>query len=215
MAPQAPAARVVIADRRLAAVGGAGLLPADPRIEIVGTAADGVEAVTLAAGLLPDVAMLELELPLLGGLEACATIRTLHPDTEVVVVAESEHAPDLIAALRVGARGFLLADASPAQSLEVVLDTARGQPQLSGRIAAQLLHEFAAGASSRGDALVQLSPRERDVLVALADGFCNREAAKRLRVSQAAVGAHVRQIIDKLHLRNRSEAAALATRHQG
>jgi DNA-binding NarL/FixJ family response regulator len=205
---------VVIADdHRLMREGTAALLRADARIEVVGLASNGREALTLAGSRAPDVVLLDLEMPVLGGIEACATIRRLYPGIEVLILTVSENEPDLWAALRMGAAGYLLKDMPPAQLVEAVLHAGRGEPHIAQRMAGRMLREFAGGVRSSGDPLAELSPREREVLVLLADGMRNREIADRLVVSETTVKTHVRHILEKLRLRNRSEAAAFAARH--
>jgi DNA-binding NarL/FixJ family response regulator len=157
--------------------------------------------------------LLDLEMPVLGGIEVCATIRRRHPGIEVLILTVSENEPDVWAALRLGAAGYLLKDMAPAELVEAVLDAGRGEPQIAKRMAGRMLNEFAAGGRSTGDPLVELTPREREVLALLADGMRNREIAERLVVSETTVKTHVRHILEKLHLRNRSEAAVFAARH--
>jgi DNA-binding NarL/FixJ family response regulator len=208
-----PVKVLVADDHRLMREGTAALLRTDPRVEVVGMASNGREAVALAHSRAPDVVVLDLEMPVLGGIEACATIRGRHPDVEVLILTVSENEPDVWAALRMGAAGYLLKDMPPAELVEAVLDAGRGEPRIAQRMAGRMLREFADGARSAGDPLVELSPREREVLALLADGMRNREIAERLVVSEATVKTHVRHVLEKLRLRNRAEAAAFAARH--
>jgi DNA-binding NarL/FixJ family response regulator len=208
-----PVKVLVADDHRLMREGTAALLRTDPRVEVVGMASNGREAVALADSRAPDVVVLDLEMPVLGGIEACATIRGRHPDVEVLILTVSENEPDVWAALRMGAAGYLLKDMPPAELVEAVLDAGRGEPRIAQRMAGRMLREFADGARSAGDPLVELSPREREVLALLADGMRNREIAERLVVSEATVKTHVRHVLEKLRLRNRAEAAAFAARH--
>ena len=178
-------------------------------------ACNGREALTLAESRAPDVVLLDLEMPVLGGIETCATIRDRHPDVEVLILTVSENEPDLWAALRIGAAGYLLKDMPPAELVEAVLDAGHGEPRIAPRMAGRMLNEFAGGTRAAADPLLELSPREREVLALLADGLRNREIAERLVVSETTVKTHVRHILEKLHLRNRAEAAVFAARHLG
>lgn len=205
---------VVADDHRLMREGTAALLRADQRIEVVALAANGREALTLVGSRAPDVVLLDLEMPEIGGIEACAAIRAQHHDVEVLILTVSEDEPNLWAALRLGAAGYLLKDMPPAELIEAVLDAGHGEPRIAQRMAGRILHEFAGGVPSPRDPLAELSPRERDVLALLADGKRNREIAARLVVSEATVKTHVRHILEKLRLRNRSEAAVFAARHR-
>jgi two-component system NarL family response regulator len=214
MAAEARPVTVLVADdHRLMREGTAALLSADPRIEVVGMASNGREALALVESRAPDVVLLDLEMPVLGGIEACATIRGRHPEVEVLILTVSENEPDVWAALRMGAAGYLLKDMPPSELVEAVLDAGHGEPHIAQRMAGRMLREFAGGARSAGDPLVELSPREREVLALLAEGLRNREIAERLVVSETTVKTHVRHILEKLRLRNRSEAAAFAARH--
>jgi DNA-binding NarL/FixJ family response regulator len=174
--------------------GTSALLAADPRIDVVGLASGGREAVELAARLKPDVALLDVGMPDIGGVEACAAIRARLPSTRVLMLTVSEDALDVRAALRVGAAGYLLKDIPPDQLVEAVLGA---EPVIM------------ASAEAPSD---DLSVREREVLELIGRGLRNREIAERLVVSEATVKTHVRHILEKLRLRNRAEAAAFAAR---
>ncbi len=204
---------LVVDDHRLMREGTAALLATDPRIAILGTAASGKEALALVDRRRPDVVLLDLEMPRLGGLETCAAIRDRGDGIEVLILTVSEKEPDLWAALRLGAAGYLLKDMPPAELIDAILDAGRGEPRVAPRMAARMLREFATGERASVDPLLDLSVREREVLGLLAKGMRNREIAASLVVSEATIKTHVRHILEKLRLRNRSEAAAFAARH--
>jgi two-component system NarL family response regulator len=207
--------RVLIADdHRLMREGTAALLASDERVEVVGLAADGGEAIALAERRRPDVALLDLNMPGVGGIEACAAIRRRSPETEVMILTVSEQEPDLYASLRVGAAGYLLKDMAPGELIEAVLAAGRGEPRIPASMAGRLLQDLAGGARDpEPDPLGALSEREREVLALLAEGLRNREIAERLVISEATVKTHVRHVLEKLRFRNRAEAAAFAARH--
>ena len=186
--------RVLIADdHRLMREGTAALLAADPRIDVVGLASGGREAVELAARLKPDVALLDVGMPDIGGVEACAAIRARLPGVRVLMLTVSEDALDVRAALSVGAAGYLLKDIPPDELVTAVLGASMVMASTEAPVD-------------------ELSVREREVLELLGRGLRNREIAERLVVSEATVKTHVRHVLEKLRLRNRAEAAAFAAR---
>jgi DNA-binding NarL/FixJ family response regulator len=212
----APVTVLIADDHRLMREGTAALLRTDERIEVVGLAADGRAALELAARRRPDVVLLDLNMPEMPGLEACAALRALEPRPEVVVLTVSEREPDLYAALRLGAAGYLLKDMPPAELVAAVLEAGREAPRIAPRMASKL----AAGVGARrdelrADPLGRLSAREREVLDLLGEGLRNREIAERLFITDATAKTHVRHILEKLRFRNRAEAAAFAARHAG
>jgi DNA-binding NarL/FixJ family response regulator len=210
---QRPITVLLADDHPLMREGTAALLSSDGRIEVVGLASDGRQAVAMASEGHPDVVLLDLNMPGMGGLEACTRLREL-PGTEVLVLTVSDEEPDLYAALRVGASGYLTKDVPPAELIEAILAVARGEPRIAPAMASRMLAELGRGAPHASpDPLAALSDREREVLGLLAEGLRNREIAERLVVSEATVKTHVRHVLEKLRFRNRAEAAAFAARH--
>jgi DNA-binding NarL/FixJ family response regulator len=205
--------RVLVADdHQLMREGTAALLGADERLEVVGLARDGGEAIALAERRAPDVVLLDLNMPEVGGLEACARLRE-GGGPEVLMLTVSEEEPDLYAALRVGAAGYMTKDMPPAELIEAVLAVARGEPRIAPAMASRMLADLGRGPAADPDPLAALSARERDVLALVAEGLRNREIAARLVISEATVKTHVRHVLEKLRFRNRAEAAAFAARH--
>lgn len=209
--------RVLVADdHRLMREGTAALLALDPRVEVVALASDGREAIEAALRTRPDVAVLDLKMPHVGGSEACAVIRNRLPATHVLVLTVSEEDHDLYTALRVGAVGYLLKDMPPADLVAAVLQIAHGERAIAPAMAARMLGDLPGPGASvtawREAESAKLSERERDVLALLAAGLTNREIGARLSISEPTVKTHVGHVLSKLHLRNRSEAAAMVGR---
>jgi len=190
-------------------------LAKEPGIEIVGEAADGEEAVERVAALRPDVVLLDLHLPVTDGIDATRRIRESEPDVRVLVLAGSDAEADVFAAVRAGAHGYLLKEASVGEVALAVRDVARGLAPLSPSVAAMLLVEFNAlsrRVSEQEGSVPRLTARELDVVRLVARGMANREIGEALVISENTVRNHVRSILEKLRVRSRVEAAMVAVR---
>ncbi len=209
---------MVVDDHSLFRRGIVAVLDAADGIEVVGEAVDGLEAVAKARELVPDVIVMDLNMPNCSGLEATQALQTDLPQVNILVLTVSEMEADLFAAIRYGARGYLLKKTEPDDLVDAIFDVARGGAIVSPLMAASLLTEFksispaekqtAAADSAVGD----VSPREHEVLQLVAQGSTNREIAEALFISENTVKTHLRSIMEKLHLANRSQAAAYAAR---
>lgn len=203
--------RVLVADDHpLFRRGVVSVLAAEDRLEVVGEAADGREAVEKAQELAPDVVLMDLMMPHIGGLEATSALRSLVPQANILVLTVSEKEADLFAAIKAGAKGYLLKHSDPEELVRAVFHVAEGGVIVSPDIASNLL--TALKPSEVSPATEALSPREIEVLQQVAKGASNREIAAALYISENTVKTHLRNIMDKLHLVNRSQAAAYAVR---
>ncbi|MGQ0831963.1 MAG: response regulator [Microthrixaceae bacterium] len=207
--------RVVVADdQELVRTGLSMILDAQPGIEVVGTAANGRDAVALAQRIRPDVCLLDIRMPLMDGIEA--TKRLAGPGVEqpiaVVVITTFDLDEYVHAALKAGARGFLLKDAGPELLTQAVRAAASGDALIAPAITARLLAAFAG--SGRAGAPVQpidpLTDREEEVLLTVARGRTNAEIAEELHISVSTVKTHLSSLLAKLSARNRVEIAMWA-----
>ena len=193
------------------------MLADEPDLEIVGEAGDGFDAIERAAELLPDVVLMDVRMPGVGGIEATRRIRNAHPATKIVVLTVSEDEEDLFAAVRAGATGYLLKEVSIDEVAAAVRAVARGQAVVTPSMAAKLLGEFNI-LSRRIDAqhggAPRLTDREVEVLKLVAKGMSNKDIANELVIAQNTVKNHVRNILEKLQMKSRMEAAMYAVREK-
>ncbi|MGC4192987.1 MAG: response regulator transcription factor [Thermomicrobiales bacterium] len=184
-------------------------------IDVVGEARNGAEAIALARSLRPDIVLMDLMMPGTSGLEATRAISAELPDVRVVVLTASEDDADLFEAVKSGAQGYLSKNLEASSLFASLAQVVAGEPAFSPLLARKVLGEFARQASAPPEAapIQPLTEREREVLELLVRGVTsNRELANRLYVSPNTVKYHLRNILDKLHLNNRSQAIAYAIR---
>ena len=204
--------RVLLADdHALFRAGIASLLEAWGH-EIVGQASDGREAVALARELHPDLVLMDVSMPNCNGIEATRLISASMPDVKIVIVTVSDDDRDLFEAVRSGASGYLLKDMSDEDFGRTLDAIGAGEPVLSSAIATRILDEFVRRSGEPEPERPELTARENEVLRLVAEGATNREIAARLGISEHTVSFHVKNILAKLHLKNRAQAAAYAIR---
>ena len=179
-------------------------------VEVVGQAADGATAVELAASLAPDVVVMDLHLPGMSGVEAARQLLAERPDTRVLVLTMLEGDSSLFAAMRAGARGYVLKGADRGEIERALRTVAAGEVVFSSGVAASVTAWFRTGGSGAQEPFPELTEREREVLDLVARGLTNAEIAARLVVSDKTVRNHVSNVFAKLHVANRSGAVARA-----
>lgn len=206
--------KVLLADdNALFREGMASLLSRCGDVQVVGQAKDGAEAVRKATLLRPDVVLMDLSMPLGGGVEATRKILLERPEQAICILTVSEQESDLFAAIRAGARGYLVKTVDLEDLCASLTVLAEGGSTVTPHLAARLLDEFAKLAQNvrEGPSEVEkLTSREREVLELVARGASNKEIANELVIAENTVKVHLRNILDKLHLRNRQQAAAFA-----
>ncbi len=193
----------------------AAALADQPDIQVVGEASNGLEALAKARELVPDVILMDISMPGMDGLEATGRIKAELPQVKIVILTIAEEDQNLFEAIKNGAQGFLLKNVEPDPLTEMLRGVVRGEAPMSGGTAAKILAEFARQAQE-ADATpspsAHLSGREREVLSLVASGVTNKAIAAALGISPSTVKNHLQNILDKLHLENRVQAAAFALR---
>src|SRR5215212_4518791 len=214
--------RVVLADDHpLFREGVASLIGRTDDMALVGEVATGEEAVCLADDLLPDVVLMDLKMPGMGGTEATRRIVGRSPHIGVIVLTMFEDDESVFAALKAGARGYVLKDADRGMLLEAIRAVARGEALLGPSVAGRVLEQFAqvsphvqedtgTASSVRPWSFEGLTPRELEVLSLIAQGLRNREIADRLVISERTVGNHISNIFSKLQVADRAQAIVRA-----
>ena len=207
----------VVDDQELFRRGLIMLVSAEDDIEVVGEASDGDEATELAAAMVPDVVLMDVRMPKRSGIEACRTIKQVAPSAKIIMLTVSDEEGDLYDAIKNGASGYLLKDASIDQVAQAIRVVADGQSLISPSMAAKLLEEFKtiSTVGSKPDVILpKLTDRELEVLNLVARGLNNREIARDLYISENTVKNHVRNILEKLQLHSRMEAVMYAVREK-
>ncbi|ODV11787.1 MAG: DNA-binding response regulator [Rubrivivax sp. SCN 70-15] len=211
---------MVVDDHTLFRRGLIALLSADPRFEVVAEAGDAGEAQRRAGAARPDVILLDKNLPGVDGVAALPGLREVAPAAQVLMLTVSEDAEDLAAALRAGARGYLLKTVDGEMLASAIERAARGVSTLSPEMTAKLADAFrattsAGAAPASADPIESLSPREREILAQIARGASNKEIARALLIAEATVKIHVQHILRKLSLSSRVQAAVYAAGRGG
>lgn len=186
-------------------------------IQVVGEAVNGVEAVELAHRLQPDIVLLDLVMPEMDGIQATSQIITCSPNSRIIILTSFGDEDKVLPAIRAGAQGYLLKDIPPQELVHAIREAHLGKVQLHPEIAKKLMSVVAAqevtvsrfvASSPEG-----LTEREQEVLCLIADGLSNSEIAKKLFISDKTVKTHVSNVLSKLHLEDRTQAAIYALKH--
>lgn len=201
---------IVVDDHPLFREGVAHSLAAEPEFEVLAEASSGEEGVDLVRRLQPDLVVMDLNMAGAGGVAATATISALYPQVRILILTVTEQEDGLLAALKAGAHGYILKGVAAGEFRSIVRRVASGEVYVTPSLAAQILGEFSRPRAA--DTLSHLSPRESEVLELLGHGFTNREIGERLHLAEKTVKHHMTNILQKLHVRSRTEAALVSVR---
>ena len=202
---------LIVDDHAIVREGQRALIDTEPGMEVVGEAADGDEAVESARSLKPDVILLDLILPRKEGIEVIGEIKADNPQACILVLTSFSEDEKVYAAIKAGAIGYLLKDSSPQEILDAIYAVYRGEMSMHPTIANKVMRELQRS-SSLPPTEEPLTAREVEVLKLVAEGLPNQEIAERLVISEPTVRTHVTNILSKLHLANRTQAALYALR---
>lgn len=177
------------------------ILEMDSQFEIVGEATNGKEVIQLTEQLVPDLVLIDINMPVLDGFQATSLIKEHFPTIKIVIVTVSDEISDLFEALKKGAQGYLLKNLHPEVWLEYIHSLMSDDITISREIAHRILNEFHPNPKSKQNH--DLTPREKQILTLVAEGLSNKEIAERLVISKYTVKNHLKNIMQKLHLKNR------------
>lgn len=201
---------IVVDDHPLFREGVAHSLAAEPDFEVLAEASSGEEAVEMLHRLQPDLVVMDVNMAGGGGIAATTTISALYPQVRILMLTVADQEDGLLAALKAGAHGYVLKGVAAGDFRAIVRRVAAGEVYVTPSLAAQILGEFSRPRAA--DTLSHLSPRESEVLELLGQGLTNREIGERLHLAEKTVKHHMTNILQKLHVRSRTEAALVSVR---
>ncbi|MDO1509079.1 MULTISPECIES: response regulator transcription factor [unclassified Neisseria] len=206
---------LLIDDHTLFRSGIKALLSRQEDFEVIGEAADGLSGVKLVEQLSPDIVLLDLDMPVMNGREALAQILSTRPEQTVVMLTVSEDSDDLTECMRIGARGFLLKNINADFLLDSIRKAVDGDNVFSPEMTARLVQSLISPAAPpKNNELASLTPRELEILGYLAAGHSNKVIARRLDLAESTIKVHVQNILRKLELSSRVQAAVYAVQHK-
>jgi NarL family two-component system response regulator LiaR len=203
---------LLVDDHKMVRQGVRAFLQTQSDIEVVGEADSGETAVTLAAEHAPDVVLMDLVMPGMDGVTATRQVKAQSPRTQIIMLTSYHQDEHIFPAIRAGALSYLLKDIEPAALADAVRQAAQGEAVLHPRVAARVVQELHGSRQESVNVFTELSDREMEVLRLIADGANNNSIAEQLVISEKTVKSHVSNILSKLHLADRTQAAVLAWR---
>jgi NarL family two-component system response regulator LiaR len=205
-----PITVMIVDDHEMVRKGAKGYLEAQPDLVVVAEAETGEVAVRLAREHIPDVVLMDLVMPGMDGVEATRKIKDVSPRTQIIVLTSYHQDEHIFPALQAGAISYLLKDVKARELVEAIQRAARGEATLHPRVAARVIRQFSSGGSSHHNLFTELTEREMEVLTLIARGYTNQKITEELVISMGTVKGHVSNILSKLHLADRTQAAVYA-----
>ncbi|MBI4180963.1 MAG: response regulator transcription factor [Chloroflexi bacterium] len=203
---------LVVDDHSLFRRGVVAVLSSQPNMKVVAEAANGQEAVAAVKEFRPDIVLMDLSMPEMGGVEATRLSLKEMPETNILILTISDKDEDLFNAIKAGAKGYLLKDTNPAELVEAVTGVAQGEVIISPLMAPKLLSEIGIAPEPTEKETSLLSVRETEILELITEGLTDREIAERLFISLNTAKTHLKNILAKLHLKSRTQAAVYETK---
>jgi NarL family two-component system response regulator LiaR len=201
---------MIVDDHEMVRKGAKGYLDVQPEITVVAEAESGAEAVRLARDYVPDVVLMDLVMPGMDGVEATRKVKDISPRTQIIILTSYHQDEHIFSALQAGAISYLLKDVKARELVEAIQRASKGEATLHPRVAARLIKQFSRGEPDRSSLFTELTEREVEVLTLIARGFPNQKIAEDLVITIGTVKGHVSNILNKLHLADRTQAAVYA-----
>jgi NarL family two-component system response regulator LiaR len=205
-----PITVMIVDDHEMVRNGAKGYLEVQPEISVVAEADSGTDAVRLAREYVPDVVLMDLIMPGMDGVEATRKVKDISPRTQIIILTSFHEDEHIFPALQAGAISYLLKDVKARELVEAIRRAAKGEATLHPRVAARLINQFRHDGPDRSNLFTELTDREVEVLTLIARGFTNQKIADELVISIGTVKGHVSNILNKLHLADRTQAAVYA-----
>ena len=205
-----PITVMIVDDHEMVRKGARGYLEAQPDIAVVGEAESGLDAIRLAREAVPDVVLMDLVMPGMDGVEATRKVKDVSPRSQIIILTSFHEDEHIFPALQAGAISYLLKDVKAIELVEAIRRASIGEATLHPRVAARLIKQFSREKPERGALFTELTDREVEVLTLIARGFTNQKIADELVISIGTVKGHVSNILSKLHLADRTQAAVYA-----
>ena len=209
---QDPISVLLVDDHAVVREGLRAFFDTQPDLTVVGEAASGEEAIDLATELVPDVVLMDLVMPGMDGVEATLRIKRVTPRTQVIVLTSYHEDEHIFPALRAGALSYMLKDTSMDELSDTVRRAARGEASLHPLVASRVIQDLQRGGHVGSDEFLDLTNRELEILRLIAQGLSNADLVEELVISENTVKGHVSNVLSKLHLANRTQAAVYAWR---